>query len=575
MICREPHTSRRLPFRIGLVLDEPADADARRDVVDALRFSFDEATQTKRLDRPVELLVREVTSPAAALAAWRELVADDAEIVLGPHGDDAALAVAEAMKATPHPTISACATDRFSSEYGITLGPRDEAAPNILLARDLAEIVVQALATAKPHNPEGIRNALDRIRFVPAACGPAGTIISIGPFDHRAYKCGSTNDAAAPVMQARAATSAPPYRIGVIQDWALGTEAWFDQFDMTELAFREATEDGILDRPVELVVREIEGPPFGPTARVVAAWKELALEEGCLGVIGPHITDDARTVRAVVDAHRVPTLTYCATLLAASEYVFQLPNGTFADETGYLARHLAAAGARRVGIIREDNAISDEYADFFRMYLRRHSIAVASDQIIHGFASEEEVIGRLAAIRDAGADAIAYLAFGITSYNVMVKGNEAMRSWGWDPIRGTITTWVSVTCPGFRYHPQEIYRNPALVEGWVGVDQTHEGNRTWAAVRERFAHRFDGRKPFHCYAALGWDMGHALALALSRAVEKTPEGVKQALETIRLLPAACGGPGTIVSFAPHDRRGFKGADYLVLRTVKDGKEQLA
>jgi branched-chain amino acid transport system substrate-binding protein len=66
-----------------------------------------------------------------------------------------------------------------------------------------------------------------------------------------------------------------------------------------------------------------------------------------------------------------------------------------------------------------------------------------------------------------------------------------------------------------------------------------------------------------------------MALALSRATEKTAEGVKLALEAIRSLPAASGGPGTTVSFAPYDRRGFKGADYLVLRTVKDGKEQLA
>lgn len=365
-----------------------------------------------------------------------------------------------------------------------------------------------------------------------------------------------------------------PYRVGVLQDWMLGTEAWFDQYDMTELGFREAHESGLLDRPVELVVREVEGPPFGPSGRVVAAWKELAERERCLGVIGPHITDDARSARAVIDAHRVPTLTYCATLLAASEYVFQLPNGTFADETGYLARHFASVGARRVGILREDNAISDEYNDFLRLHLRRHGIGVASDQIVHGFATEEEVIGRLAALRDAGADSIAYLAFGLTSYAVMVKGNEAMRDWGWNPARATITTWVSVTCPGFRYHPQEIFRNPGLVEGWVGVDQTHERNAVWAGVRERFARRFDGRKPFHCYAALGYDMANVLALAISRAPEKTPEGVKRALETIRLLPAACGGPGTVVSFGPHDRRGFKGADYLVLRTVKDGREML-
>lgn len=365
-----------------------------------------------------------------------------------------------------------------------------------------------------------------------------------------------------------------PYRIGVIEDWMLGTQAWFDQFDMTRLAFEEAYEGGLIDRPVELVVREIEGPAWGHTEPVVRAWEELATRERCLAIIGPHITDDTRAARATVEALRVPTITYCATLHAAGEYFFQLPNGTFADETGYLARYLAKAGAKSLGIIREDNVISDEYNDFLRVHCKRLGIPVASDQVIHGFASEDEVLDRLRRIRDSGADAVAYLAFGATAFTVLVKGNEAMKSWGWNPIRTTITTWVAVTCPGFNYWPVSIEQNPHLVEGWIGVDQVHEDNRVYAAVRERFSKRFDGRKPFHCYAALGYDMAHVVALALSRAAEKTPEGIKRALETIRLVPAASGGPGTVISFAPHDRRGFKGGEYLVLRTVKDGREQL-
>ncbi|MGH7803099.1 MAG: hypothetical protein ACREQJ_02025, partial [Candidatus Binatia bacterium] len=239
MIRREPHQSRKIPFRVGLVLDEPASAEARREVREALELCFSDATEAKRLDRPVELVVSEVTGGGAALAAWRDLVAAGAEIVLGPHGDEAALAVAEAMRTTPRPTISACETSRFSSDFGVTLGPRDAArdarlaarelgvelaeervpgaadepnptalaffarfgrtpthAGDVLIARDAAEIVIQALATAKPHNAEGIRLALDRIRFVPAAFGPADALISIGPFDHRAYKIYKIGDVA-------------------------------------------------------------------------------------------------------------------------------------------------------------------------------------------------------------------------------------------------------------------------------------------------------------------------------------------------------------------------------------------
>jgi hypothetical protein len=50
----------------------------------------------------------------------------------------------------------------------------------------------------------------------------------------------------------------------------------------------------------------------------------------------------------------------------------------------------------------------------------------------------------------------------------------------------------------------------------------------------------------------------------------SPTGLHDALETIRRLPAASGGPGTIITFGPEDHRGYKGPDFLILRNVTDG-----
>jgi len=49
-----------------------------------------------------------------------------------------------------------------------------------------------------------------------------------------------------------------PYRLGVLQDFSVDCDPITDQFDAMRLAFDEAAECGILDRPVELVVRQQE-----------------------------------------------------------------------------------------------------------------------------------------------------------------------------------------------------------------------------------------------------------------------------------------------------------------------------
>ena len=63
-----------------------------------------------------------------------------------------------------------------------------------------------------------------------------------------------------------------------------------------ELVFGEGCEQGLIDRPVEIVFREVEGLPKGTIKAVIDAYGEL-VDEGCLAVFGPRITDNAVPTR--------------------------------------------------------------------------------------------------------------------------------------------------------------------------------------------------------------------------------------------------------------------------------------
>ena len=61
-----------------------------------------------------------------------------------------------------------------------------------------------------------------------------------------------------------------------------------------ELVFKQGLEQGILDRPVEIVFREVEGLPKGTIKAVIDAYGEL-VDEGCLVVFGPAHHGQLRT----------------------------------------------------------------------------------------------------------------------------------------------------------------------------------------------------------------------------------------------------------------------------------------
>jgi ABC-type branched-subunit amino acid transport system substrate-binding protein len=479
------------------------------------------------------------------------------------------------------------------------------------LGFDHGLVVSDALSRMKPPSREGFKDALERLRMRPSCIGSPGTVISFAPHDNRGYKgdyiiLRTVEDGierridlsmvdllrVTPPAELAAVVDddtllgagsryslvghRTPFKVGVLQDWALWARLplWYNGL---RLAFDEAFESGLLDRSVELVIEEVEGPPERDAASVIRAWHRLVEHHQVLAVVGPFITDMVRILRDQIEQDQVPIVTYAATVKASGDYVFQTPNGTFADETFHTARYLRRRGATSVGIVREDNPIGDEYADFFRQHARRVGLSVASDQIVSGHATRGEMRRAMTALRDAGAESVMHLGYGLTFFEILTVMQELRERVGWDPPRATITTWVLASGLGEEGGSPYLLNQPlreALFEGWVGVDLPHEGNQVFTGFMERYVKRYGGARPFGCYPAHMYDIGRTLAEAIAAARPVNPRGVKGGLEQVRMLPAAMGAPGTVIGFAPYDHRGYKG-DYLVLRGYRDGVEGLA
>jgi hypothetical protein len=111
--------------------------------------------------------------------------------------------------------------------------------------------------------------------------------------------------------------------------------------------------------------------------------------------------------------------------------------------------------------------------------------------------------------------------------------------------------------------------NPTMLNsiiGWIGLDQYDEGN----LVGQRFLDQFQaayGRRPEYCVPVCNRDLATVLLHALADAHPLTPRGVKEALERVKMIPAASGAAGTHLSFGKWVRRGWVGAGYLVARQL--------
>ena len=75
--------------------------------------------------------------------------------------------------------------------------------------------------------------------------------------------------------------------------------------------------------------------------------------------------------------------------------------------------------------------------------------------------------------------------------------------------------------------------------GWTGLDQYDESNPVGQQFLDEYQEAY-GRRPEYCVPVVNRDLATVLLHAFADAQPLTPRGVKEALERVKMLPAASG-----------------------------------
>ena len=354
-------------------------------------------------------------------------------------------------------------------------------------------------------------------------------------------------------------STAEPIKLGYLFDFVLPDgypeEMRADLSQSFELVFEQGLEQGIIDRPVEIVFREVEGLPKGSVKAVVDAYGEL-VEEGCLVVFGPAISDNCvPTKEAIERRFHVPAISVTGSEEWLGEWTFSLSMGSLTDEPIVWAHLLAKRGLNDVGVLVEQSLVGQSYIRSFRTACRAKGIRIVAEETIAQTA--QDVGDAVRALHEAKVEALVHCGFG---FGVVLVA-PVLAELDWDPPRFMGTAF------------QNAWINPIMwnaILGWTGLDQYDEGNQVGQQFLDQYAARY-GRRPEYCVPVVNRDLATVLLHAFADAQPLSPRGVKEALERVKMLPAASGAPGTRLSFGSWSHRGWMGAGYLVARQLdRDG-----
>jgi branched-chain amino acid transport system substrate-binding protein len=354
-----------------------------------------------------------------------------------------------------------------------------------------------------------------------------------------------------------------PIRIGLLLDSPLPQTTIDDVVLATfELVREEYAEQGLIDRPIEFLVRNVRGLPNGSFQDVKDAFFDL-VAQGCIVIFGPMLTEDGTPLAAYVEKlAEVPIVAMAGTERMLGEWVFALNNGSMADETFMIAAIAALDGRRTIaltmdaarsggGVTYVKSMIGQEYLHYARMAVQEVGLKVAAEIAIPlDKAPRRTALEGLARLQP---DAIIHLGLG----QGLLGMNESLEEIGWSPPRYTQTSFeASANNPDIR----------RKLAGWIGLDQYDERNKTGQDFLDRFEKRY-GRRPEYYMSVYFYDMARVLLKAVANAAPLTGLGVKEALERIKMMPAACGAPGTRIKFGRYMRQGWVGGEYMVARRI--------
>ena len=343
-----------------------------------------------------------------------------------------------------------------------------------------------------------------------------------------------------------------PFKVGVLNDMsapsssgarpdASDTEPWL------RLAIEELAENGRMPHRVEIVHSCGLGLPSGTAAAVEQAYAALVAQDVHL-VVGPAIGDNALIATPLAERHRLPTLHWAGAERARGEYMFQLQVGSHEDESIVLARHLAALGLKRVGVVYDLSPIGEQHL----LFLKEEAKILALEVVAEGIAPlADDASAHVDRILSARVEAIVYLGLGLAAAAV----GRVLRERNW---QGT----CAMNTAGLRGYDPKFAQ---IIDGWIYIDMYSDANGTLAALRKRVGAPL--ATSFRC--ATRYDLARLAAEALARAPAATREGIKEGFERIKWLPAAEGHEGTLLGFGKYDRGALHGR-YLVLRRWLNG-----
>jgi branched-chain amino acid transport system substrate-binding protein len=359
-------------------------------------------------------------------------------------------------------------------------------------------------------------------------------------------------------------STAEPIRLGYLMDFKLPDgfpqEARDDLVLPFKLVFDRGREAAMIDRPIEIVFREVEGLPKGSIKAVMDGYGEL-VDEGCLAVFGPHITDNAVPTReAIEERFRVPAISVCGSDDWLGEWTFALPQGSMTDEPIFWAHLIGKQGLNDVGVLVEQSLVGASYVRGFRKACAMQGTRIVADESIP--QTGQDISNAVRKLHEAKAQAIVHCGFGFG----IVFINPALEELQWDPPRFMGTAFQNAWLHDVMWQ---------AIRGWTGLDQYDEHNRVGQEFLDDYEAAF-GRRPEYCVPVVNRDIATVLLHAFADAHPLTPRGVKEALERVKMLPAAAGSPGTRLSFGKWTRRGWMGAGYLVARQLEPefGKSRL-
>ena len=223
-----------------------------------------------------------------------------------------------------------------------------------------------------------------------------------------------------------------PTRIGLLIDYLDEGGNYDENVLLTlQLVVDDYVERGLIERPVEFVVRAVQGPPKGSFRAVRDAFYEL-VEEDALVIFGPWVSENGAGLRAYVEELvQIPCITMGATESMLGEWVFGLPAGSLEEEPIIMATVAAYDCCLTVGLAYEGSLIGQEYLRSARVACRDAGLQVTAEVLIPQVQADKRVAkATLAAERP---DAIMHVGFGLGIPGM----NAALEELNWMPPRYT------------------------------------------------------------------------------------------------------------------------------------------